>query len=78
MLARYARNGRLAAALHQQAFAALTGSPGARAFNDHHRARGATHNQALCALSNRLDGCLRHRSCYDESIAWAHRQTQAA
>jgi hypothetical protein len=82
VLARYARNKRLADALHQQAFAALTASPGARAFYDQHRARGATHHQALRALSNRLvgilDGCLRHRTTYDETIAWAHRQPAAA
>jgi transposase len=82
VLARYARNKRLADALHQQAFAALTASPGARAFYDHHRARGATHHQALRALSNRLvgilDGCLRHRTTYDEATAWAHRQPTAA
>jgi hypothetical protein len=82
VLARYARNKRLADALHQQAFAALTASPGARAFYDHHRARGATHHQALRSLSNRLvgilDGCLRHRVIYDEAIAWAHRTPAAA
>jgi transposase len=82
VLARYARNKRLADALHQQAFAALTASPGARTFYDHHRARGATHNQALRTLSNRLvgilDGCLRHRTNYDEVTAWAHRTTTAA
>ena len=82
VLARYARNRRLGDAVHQQAFAALNGSPGARAFYDHHRARGATHHQALRALSNRLvgilDGCLRHRTTYDETIAWAHRATVAA
>ncbi len=82
VLARFARNRRLADALHQQAFAALTASPGARAFYDHHRARGATHNQALRTLSNRLvgilDGCLRHRTPYAEATAWAHRATAAA
>jgi len=82
VLARYARNKRLADPLHQQAFAALTASPGARAFYDHHRARGATHHQALRALSNRLvgilDGCIRHRHVYDETTAWAHRAPQAA
>jgi transposase len=82
VLARYARNRRLADAVHQQAFAALNGSPGARAFYDHHRARGATHHQALRALANRLvgilDGCLRHRTNYDEAIAWAHRANVAA
>jgi transposase len=82
VLARYARNKRLADALHQQAFAALTASPGARAFYDHHRARGVTHHQALRTLSNRLvgilDGCLRHHTTYDEATAWAHRQPAAA
>ena len=82
VLARYARNRRLADALHQQAFAALTASPGARAYYDQHRARGATHHQALRALSNRLvgilDGCLRHRTTYDETTAWAHRSPAAA
>jgi hypothetical protein len=82
LLARYARNKRLADALHQQAFAALTASPGARAFNDHHRACGATHNQALRTLSNRLvgilDGCLRHRTNYDDATAWAPRTATAA
>jgi hypothetical protein len=82
VLARFARNRRLADALRQQAFAALSGSPGARAYYDSHRTRGATHNQALRALSNRLvgilDGCLRHRTHYDETTAWAHRQPAAA
>lgn len=82
VLARYARNKRLADALHQQAFCALTTSPGARTFYDTHRARGATHHQALRALSNRLvgilDGCLRHRTRYDETTAWAHRHALAA
>jgi transposase len=82
VLARFARNRRLADALHQQAFAALTSSPGARAFYDSHRARGASHHQALRTLSNRLvgilDGCLRHRTTYDEATAWAHRQAAAA
>ena len=43
---------RLADALYQQALAALTGSPGARAYYDQHRALGATHHQALRALAN--------------------------
>ena len=82
VLARYTRNKRLADALHQQAFAALTASPGARAFYNSRRARGATHNQTLRTLSNRLvgifDGCLRHRTPYSEATAWAHRTTTAA
>ena len=80
MLARHTRNRRLGNALYQQAFAALTGSPGARAFYDRHRAAGATHHQALRALANRLvcvlHGCLEHRTLYDETLAWAH-QTPA-
>jgi hypothetical protein len=75
VLARYARNRRLSDALHQQAFAALTASPGARAFYDAHRERGNTHHQALRVLGNKLTGilhgCLRHHQPYDENIAWA-------
>jgi transposase len=82
VLARYARNRRLSDALYQQAFAALTGSPGARAQYDAQRARGATHHQALRTLANRLvgilHGCLTHRTSYDEATAWSHRQTAAA
>ncbi len=74
VLARPARNRRLANALYFQAFAALSSSPGARAHYDAQRARGATHHQALRALSNRLvgilHGCLRHHIGYDEAIAW--------
>ncbi len=80
VLARYTRNRRLADALYQQAFAALTASPGARAYYDRQRARGATHHQALRALGNRLvgvlHGCLRHHLTYNENTAWgAHNQT---
>ncbi|MEI7745887.1 MAG: IS110 family transposase [Chloroflexota bacterium] len=77
VLARYARNKRLADALAQQAFAALSNSPGARAYYDTHRANGDGHYKALRALSNRLvgilHGCLRHRTLYDETTAWAGR-----
>ena len=55
-------------------------SPGARAYYDRHRARGATHNQALRALANRLvgilHGCLRHPTPYDETPRLAHRTRQ--
>jgi len=82
VLARYARNRRMADALHRQALSALTVSAGARVFYDQHRARGSTHNQALRALANRLvgilDGCLRHHSFYDEETAWGHRSQTAA
>jgi hypothetical protein len=74
VLARYARYRRLADALYQQAFAALTASPGARAYYDRHRSRGATHHQALRTLGNRLvgilHGCLRHHTRYEENTAW--------
>ncbi|MGI3780175.1 MAG: IS110 family transposase [Janthinobacterium lividum] len=82
VLARHNRNQRLADALYQQAFAAITRSPGARAFYDRHRDRGATHHQALRALANRLvgilHGCLAHHSHYDETVAWPPEQTLAA
>ena len=82
VLDRYARNRRLADALYQQAFAALTASPGARVYYDRQRARGATHHQALRALANRLvgilHGCLRHHSRYDEATAWHLGADQAA
>jgi transposase len=82
VLARYARNRRLADACYQWAFAAITASPGARAFYDQRRAAGDTHHRALRALGNRLvgilHGCLRHQTPYDEHTAWAHRATHAA
>jgi hypothetical protein len=74
VLARYARNRRLGDALFRQAYSALRSSPGARAFYDQHRARGATHYQALRAVANRLvgilHGCLRTHTLYDENRAW--------
>ena len=82
VLARYARNRHLSDACHLWAFAAITASPGARAFYDERRARGDTHNRALRALANRLvgilHGCLRHGTVYDEHVAWGHRVTAAA
>jgi transposase len=82
VLARYARNRRLADACYQWAFATLTASPDARAFYDTRRARGDTHSRALRALGNRLvgllHGCLRHGTTYDEHTAWAHRHQSAA
>src|SRR5829696_5214260 len=81
VLARYARNRRLADALYQQAFTALNTSPGARVYYDRQRARGATHHQALRALANRLvgilHGCLRHRATYDETTAWPAHESPA-
>ena len=82
VLARSVGNRRLSTACHLWAFAALTGSPGARRYYDTHRARGATHHQALRALANRLvgilHGCLRHRRLYDEQLAWPTAPADAA
>ena len=79
--ARYVHNGRLLDALNAQAFAALTASPGARAFYDQQRAAGHEHNDALRRLANRLvgilHGCLRHDMLYDEHTAWGHRAIAA-
>jgi hypothetical protein len=58
VVARAACNQRLVDACYLWAFAALTASPGARRCYDAHRARGATHHQALRALGNRLVGIL--------------------
>lgn len=72
--ARFARNRRLADLLYLQAFAALTASPGARAYYDTLRARGAGHHDALRRLGNRLvgilHGCLKTGTLYDEATAW--------
>jgi transposase len=74
VLARVARNRRLADACYQWAFCSLTASAGARTLYDAHRAKGATHHQALRTLANRwvgiLHGCLTHRSHYVEATAW--------
>jgi transposase len=82
VLARYARNKRLADACYLWAFAAISSSPGARAFYNTRRASGDTHNRALRALANRLvgllHGCLRHDALYDEHTAWGHRSPTAA
>jgi transposase len=76
VLARYIHNDRLVDALHQQAFCALTASPGARAYYDQLRRRGTRHHAALRQLSNRLvgimHGCLKTRTLYEEHTAWAH------
>ncbi len=76
VLARHARNKRLADAIYLWAFSAISISPGARAFYDHRRAAGDTH-QALRALGNHLVSflhcCLASHTVYDEETAWAHR-----
>ena len=81
VLARYATNRRLSAALHAQAFSALSGSPGAREYYDALRARNIGHHAALRQLANRLvgilHGCLKTGTNYNEATAWGHRQTSA-
>jgi transposase len=81
--ARLVGNRHLADATYWWAFCALTHSDGARRYYDAHRARGNSHDQALRALANRLvgllDGCLRSRTMYQESLAWPNpKQDEAA
>lgn len=82
VLARVARNKRLADGMYLWAFCSLQASPGARAFYDRQRAAGKTHHQALRSLGNRwagiLHGCLAHRSIYDEDVGWPSRVEIAA
>jgi hypothetical protein len=82
VLARYARNRRLGDAVHQWAFCAMRGSPGAKAYYKTMRSRGIGHQAALRQLSNRLvgilHGCLKTRTLYNENTAWAHHITAAA
>ena len=85
VLARFVRNHRLNDACYLWAFAALSASPGARAFYDAHRAARPNdknaHSKALRALANRLvgilHGCLRHRTLYDEAKAWNREEAAA-
>jgi len=80
VMARYVHNDRLRDALDGQAFAALTASPGARAYYDRQRARGLGHRAALRQLANRLvgilHGCLKTRTLYDEQTAWPQHASQ--
>jgi transposase len=82
VLARRARNRRLAAALDQWAFSSLLQSPGARNYYDELRARKKSHHMALRQLANRWVGilhtCLEREVLYDESIAWPQEISQAA
>ena len=82
VLARYVHNNRLIDALGQQAFSALTGSPGARAYYDQLRRRGTGHRAALRQLANRLvgilHGCLKTGTVYDETTAWSHHAPHTA
>ena len=82
VLARFARNRRLADALEQWAFCSLKPSPGARRYYDELRGRGKTHHQALRQLANRwvgiLHNCLETEELYDEDLAWMSKNCVAA
>lgn len=82
VLARYARNKRLANACQRWAFSAISASPHARAYYDTQRAKGNGHHQALRSLANRLvgilHGCLTHRQSYQSRTAWPISQQTAA
>jgi hypothetical protein len=74
VLARTARNRRMAQACYLWAFSALRPSPGARGFYDRQRANGKSHRQALRARANGLvgvlHGCFGNGQRYDEQVAW--------
>jgi transposase len=82
VLARYARNRRLADALQQWALGSMRGSPGARAYYQSLRDRRMSHHAALRQLANRLvgilHGCLKTRTRYNEHTAWDHHNRNAA
>ncbi|WP_369125585.1 IS110 family transposase [Catenulispora rubra] len=79
--ARYVHNDRLIDALMFQASKAIVCSPGARAYYDKQRERGAGYNAALRQVANRLvgilHGCLKTGSLYDETTAWANQPKPA-
>jgi hypothetical protein len=79
VVARAACNQRLVDACYLWVFAALTASPGTRRCYDAHRARGASHHQALRVLGNRLvgilHGCLARQVAYQEQLAWPAAET---
>ena len=74
VVARLARNKRLADATYQWALCALTASPEARAYYDAHDPGPHTSKTARRKLANKLvgvlHGCLRHQRPYDEELAW--------
>ena len=82
VLARYARNRRLADAMDQWAFSSLSASPGARRYYDELRKRDKTHRKAIRQVANRWAGILHgvlERDClYDEDTAWRSASDLAA
>ena len=82
VMARYARNKRLADACQRWAFSAISASQAARSYYDAQRAKGKGHHQALRSLANRLvgilHGCLTHRQNYRAETAWPAIQEVAA
>lgn len=80
--ARFIHNDHLVNAMHDQAFAAISASPGARAYYDELRAREIDHTDALRRVASRLagilHGCLKTGTVYDEHTAWGHRSQPAA
>ncbi|MFF3556256.1 transposase [Streptomyces tsukubensis] len=73
---RYAVNVYLRQALTKSAFCMLPRSPGAKAYYDIRRQRGASHFTSLRAVGARIVSCLhhctRHECLYDEPAAWPH------
>jgi transposase len=82
VLARHARNKRLADAMQQWATCSLRGSPGANAYYHQLRDRKIGHHAALRQVGNRLvgilHGCLKTNTPYNEHTAWNHHITNAA
>ena len=73
--ARHVHNDRLIDALMFQASKAIVVSPGARAYYDKQRDRGAGYHAALRQVANRLVGilhCLKNGALYDETTAWTN------
>ena len=80
--ARFIHNDHRVNAMHNQAFAAISASPGARAYYDELRSREIDHTDALRRVANRLagilHGCVKTGTAYDEHAAWGHRSQLAA
>ena len=82
VIARFVHNDRLVDALMAQAYSSLRVSPGAKAYYQRQRDRGANYNAALRQLANRLvgilHGCLKTGTPYDETTAWSHHASASA